>query len=157
MGEKILRYQPSAISCIFARMTAGYSRRSLVDKLGIKPPTRIALLQAPRGYRTTLGALPDGVKVATSARGSFPFIQYFVTRRSELERRFATLKRGLEMDGSLWISWPKGQSGVRTDINENVVRDIALANGLVDVKVCAVDDVWSGLKLVRRLKDRTSR
>jgi len=138
-------------------MTSGYSGRSLVDKLGIKPATRIALLDAPRGYRRTLGALPPGVRVTTNVRGMLPFIQYFVTRRAVLERRFAALKRALRMDGSLWISWPKGQSGVRTDVNENVVREVALANGLVDVKVCAVNEVWSGLKLVRRLRDRASR
>ena len=138
-------------------MTSGYSGRSLVDKLGIKPATRIALLDAPPGYRRTLGALPPGVRVTTNVRGTLPFIQYFVTRRAVLERRFAALKRALRMDGSLWISWPKGQSDVRTDVNENVVREVALANGLVDVKVCAVDEVWSGLKLVRRLRDRASR
>ena len=134
-----------------------HSETPLIRKLGIKPATRIALLAAPKGYRTTLGALPAGVKIATSARGSFPFIQYFVTRRSELQRRFGALKRALSIDGCLWISWPKGQSGVRTDVKENVVREVALANGLVDVKVCAVDEVWSGLKLVRRLRQRASR
>lgn len=133
---------------------AGYSQRSLVDKLGIKPGTRIAILNAPRGYRATLGKLPAGTRVVSALRGPLPFIHFFTARRAELETRFASLKQALEPAGALWVSWPKTSSGVATDLTENVVRDIALAGGLVDVKVAAVDEVWSGLKLVRRLKDR---
>ena len=133
---------------------AGYSSRSLVDKLGIKPGTRIAILGAPRGYRATLGKLPPGVTVAAAARGALPFIQFFARSRVALESKFPTLVRALEPDGALWISWPKKASGVPTDLTEDVVRNVALAGGLVDVKVAAVDDIWSGLKLVRRLKDR---
>ena len=133
---------------------AGYSNRSLVDKLGIKPRTRIAILQAPRGYRAALGKLPPGVRIVTSVRGEFPVIQFFATTRVELERKFAGLVRALEPAGALWVSWPKKASGVSSDLTEDVVRNVALAGGLVDVKVAAVDDVWSGLKLVRRLKDR---
>ena len=135
-------------------MTAGYSHRSLVDKLGIKPHTRIALLGAPRGYRATLGRLPPGVAVTPSVRGKLPFIQVFTTRRAALEPRFPALKRALATAGALWISWPKKASGVPTDLTEDVVRAVALAHGLVDVKVCAVDETWSGLKLVRRIRDR---
>ncbi len=135
-------------------MSAGYSTRSLVDKLGIQPGTRIAIVGAPRGYRSTLGALPAGVTVASSPRGTLPFIHFFTTKRSLLERRFPSLKKTLAQDGALWVSWPKKASGVATDLTEDVVRDVALAGGLVDVKVCAVDQVWSGLKLVRRRKDR---
>jgi hypothetical protein len=133
---------------------AGYSPRSLVEKLGIKPRTRIAIVNAPRGYRATLGKLPPGVTVATAARGSLPFIQFFTTSRRALEAKFAGLVRALAPDGALWVSWPKRASGVATDMTEDVVRAVALPRGLVDVKVCAVDDVWSGLKLVRRLKHR---
>jgi hypothetical protein len=109
---------------------------------------------APRGYRATLGALPPGVTTTETLRGTLPFIHFFTKQRAALESRFPMLKRALATDGVLWISWPKQSSGVVTDVSENDVRDVALANGLVDVKVCAVDEVWSGLKLVRRLKDR---
>ena len=134
--------------------TSGYSGKRLVDKLGIKPGMRIALVGAPRGYRSTLGPLPIGVVVATAPRGTLPFIHFFATKRVLLERRFPLLKRALAQQGALWVSWPKKASGVATDLTEDVVREVALAGGLVDVKVCAVDDVWSGLKLVRRLRDR---
>jgi uncharacterized RDD family membrane protein YckC len=135
-------------------MPAGYSLRSLVEKLGIAPGARIAILNAPRGYRATLGTLPPGVRVATAARGPLPFIQFFTTSRKALEGKFAALVRALAPDGALWVSWPKRASGVATDVTEDVVRAVALPRGLVDVKVCAVDEVWSGLKLVRRLKNR---
>lgn len=133
---------------------AGYSGRRLVDKLGIKPGSRIAIIRPPPGFRATLGKLPAGVTVAPSARGTLPFIYFFVDSRGVLERRIHGLLRALEPAGSLWISWPKQASGVPTDLTEDVIRDVALAIGLVDVKVVAVDNVWSGLKLVRRLKDR---
>jgi hypothetical protein len=135
-------------------MTAGYSGKSLVEKLGIKPGMRLAIIGPPSGYRTTLGALPPGVSVLASPRGTLPFIHLFTTKRSLLERRFPALQRALAQDGALWVSWPKKSSGVATDLTEDVVRDVALAGGLVDVKVCAVDAVWSGLKLVRRVRDR---
>ena len=135
-------------------MPAGYSLRPLVAKLGIKPNTRIAIMGAPRGYRATLGPLPEGVALSTTLRGTLPFIHFFTKQRAALESRFPMLKRALSTDGALWVSWPKQSSGVATDLTENDVRDVALTNGLVDVKVCAVDDVWSGLKLVRRVTDR---
>ena len=137
-------------------MSAGYSSRSLVAKLGIKPHTRIAVIGAPRGYRSTLGALPPGVAIATTLRGTLPVIHFFTKQRASLESRFPILMRALTADGALWISWPKQASGVATDLTEDGVRAVALAHGLVDVKVCAVDDVWSGLKLVRRVRDRAS-
>ena len=135
-------------------MPAGYSQRSLVEKLGIKPGMRVAILNAPRGYRATLGTLPAGVTVAVSPREPLPFIQFFAVSRSVLESRLPELVRALEPAGALWVSWPKKASGMPTDLTEDVVRAIALPTGLVDVKVAAVDDVWSGLKLVRRLKNR---
>ena len=127
---------------------AGYSQRSLVEKLGIKTGARIAILNAPRGYRATLGSLPPGVVLASAARGSFPFIQFFTTTRKALEGKLAALLRALAPAGALWVSWPKKTSGVATDLSDVVVRDTALPLGLVDIKVCAVDDVWSGLKFV---------
>jgi hypothetical protein len=133
---------------------AGYSPKPLVAKLGIRPGARLVFLDPPPGYAMTLGPLPEGVVAAKTLRGTFDFIQFFTAKRAELERRFAALAGALAPDGMLWISWPKKASGVATDVTENVVREIALAGGLVDVKVCAVDDTWSGLKLVRRLKDR---
>src|SRR5574341_77705 len=133
---------------------AGYSQRTLVAKLGIKPGFRIAVVNAPRGYRTTLGRLPAGVSVRATARGPLPFIHFFTDRARTLEGKFPTLARALTPDGALWISWPKKAAAVPTDLTEDVVRATGLRHGLVDVKVCAVDDVWSGLKFVRRLEDR---
>jgi hypothetical protein len=136
-------------------MGAGYSPRTLVEKLGIKPHTRIAVIGAPRGYRATLGTLPPGVRVTATLRGgTLPLIQFFTKQRAALRRSFPALKRALAVDGALWVSWPKKASGVATDMTEDGVRAVALPHGLVDVKVCAVDEVWSGLKLVRRLKNR---
>jgi hypothetical protein len=136
-----------------ARMPAGYSTRSLSDKLGIKAGARIAFVGAPKGYDATLGELPP-VTQAKTLRGPLDLIQVFVTSRAELARRFPTLKKALAIDGALWVSWPKKASGVATDVVEDVVREIGLAQGLVDVKVCAVDETWSGLKFVYRLADR---
>ncbi len=135
-------------------MPAGYSHRTLVQKLGIPAGERIAILGAPPGYDRTLGRLPAGVTVGRSARGPLRFIQYFATRRRTLAARMPTLVRNLADAGALWISWPKRASGVETDLTEDAVRAEALAAGLVDVKVCAVDETWSGLKLMRRVKDR---
>ena len=125
-----------------------------MEKLGIKPRTRVAIIDPPRGFRATLGKLPDGVTVASRASSTYPFIHFFTKRRAMLESKLPSLLRALEIDGALWISWPKKSSGVDTDLTEDVVRAVALPTGLVDVKVAAVDDVWSALKLVRRLKNR---
>ena len=133
---------------------AGYSGKPLVAKLGIKPDTRIAILRAPKGYDRVLGKLPPRVTRRPSIVGPLDFVQFFTNEKRELERRFAALARSLAPAGMLWISWPKQASGVATDLTEDMIRAIGLAHGLVDVKVAAVDDVWSGLKFVRRLKDR---
>ena len=125
-----------------------------MQKLGIKSGSTIAVLGAPRGYARTLGKLPPGVTHRASAVGPLDLIQFFTSERQELERRFAALARALAPAGMLWISWPKKASGVATDLTEEVIRVVGLAHGLVDVKVAAVDDVWSGLKFVRRIKDR---
>ena len=133
---------------------AGYSGKPLVAKLGIKPDTRIAILRAPKGYDRVLGKLPPRVTRRPSIVGPLDFVQFFTNEKRELERRFAALARSLAPAGMLWISWPKQASGVATDLTEDVIRAVGLAHGLVDVKVAAVDDVWSGLKFVRRLEDR---
>src|SRR5271169_4455917 len=135
-------------------MAAGYSKRSLVDKLGIKDGEKVAILSSPANYSATLGPLPKKVVAVKKLQAGIDFIHFFSKQRHELETKFASLKQALAQDGILWISWPKGASGVATDLTENIVREIGLRNGLVDIKVCAVDETWSGLKFVYRLKDR---
>ena len=135
-------------------MAAGYSKKSLVEKLGIKGGFAISIIGAPENYAATLGKLPSNVKQSKKLKGSLDFIQFFCSQRSLLEDRFPTLKGALSPSGMLWVSWPKASSGVPADLTENVVREIGLRNGLVDVKVCAVDEVWSGLMFVYRIKDR---
>ena len=109
-------------------------------------------LSAPPDFPDTIGVMPDGLKPVT--RGRLDFALLFVRAQSELRKRFPQLRDRLESNGTLWVSWPKKTSGVETDLSENIVREIGLAAGLVDVKVCAVDDTWSGLKFVWRLRDR---
>ena len=134
---------------------AGYSGTPLPKKLGIGEGARLALVRAPDGFAAFLAPLlPNGVRVRSRLSGTLDVVLFFVTRRSELERRFAGMARALEPAGGLWIAWPKKTAGVATDLSENVVREIGLGNGLVDNKVCAVDDVWSGLRFVYRLADR---
>jgi len=135
-----------------AAKTAGYSGTPLVDKLGIKPGSRLQFVDAPANLPALLGPLPAGARAV--GRGALDFAMLFVKSGSELEKRFGKLRDRLESNGILWVSWPKKVSGVSTDLTENVVREVGLAEGLVDVKVCAVDETWSGLKFVRRLKDR---
>ncbi|HMG70856.1 MAG TPA: DUF3052 domain-containing protein [Gemmatimonadaceae bacterium] len=130
----------------------GYSGTPLIDKLGIKPGKRAQFVSEPKEFAGLLGELPDGVRFAS--RGALDFAILFVKTRSELEKRFAPLRDRLESNGMLWVSWPKKTSGVTTDLTEGVVRTFGLESGLVDVKVCAIDETWSGLKFVRRLKDR---
>ncbi|HJP32273.1 MAG TPA: DUF3052 family protein [Candidatus Latescibacteria bacterium] len=132
----------------------GYAKRSLIDKLGLKSGHRACFHGAPDDYESTLGVLPEEVTVVRQLRGEFDFIQFFTDRRAVLGKRLPALKKALKKDGMLWVSWPKKASGVPTDVTEDVVRETALGNGLVDVKVAAVDDVWSGLKLVYRKRDR---
>jgi hypothetical protein len=136
---------------------AGYSGTPLVRKLGIKQDARLGLVSAPDGFGETLGDLPEGVSVRRRARGPLDVIVAFHLRRAELERRLNTLRNALDPAGGLWIAWPKRASGVATDLDENVVRALGLAAGLVDNKVCAIDEVWSGLRLVYRLRDRPGR
>ena len=133
---------------------AGYSGTPLPQKLGIKPGARLALLNAPEDFDRTLGDLPEGVSVRSRARGPFDVIVHFSDHERELRRRFDALARALDPAGGLWIAWPKRASGVPTDLSDGVVREIGLAAGLVDNKVCAIDETWSGLRFVIRLGDR---
>jgi len=134
---------------------AGYSGTPLPRKLGIKPGHRVLALGAPDGFADgTLGELPDGVALRTTARGTADVIVSFHDRRAELARRMPRLRELMEPAAGLWIAWPKRTSGVDTDLTEDLVRELALANRLVDNKVCAIDETWSGLRLVIRLRDR---
>lgn len=133
---------------------AGYSERSLSEKLGIKPGTQVVALGAPRSYAALLRRLPKGAMLHARLPPAPQFIHRFARHRHELEADLPRLAQALSDTGTLWVSWPKKASGVETDLTENIIRDIALAHGLVDVKVCAVDEVWSGLKFVRRVENR---
>jgi hypothetical protein len=135
-------------------MSAGYSGTPLLKKLGIKSGQRIIILGAPDGYVETLGDLPDGLDIAEELSGLFDFIHFFTMERNSFETRFLDLKAALAKDGMLWISWPKKAARMATDLDENIIREFGLANGLVDVKVAAIDERWSGLKFVYRVKDR---
>ena len=133
---------------------AGYSGTPLAQKLGIKSGHRLALVSAPAGFERQLEGLPDAVTIARQARGTADVIVLFSERAADLAPRFASASRHLDPAGGLWVAWPKKASGRATDLTENTVREIGLATGLVDNKVCAVDEVWSGLRFVVRLVDR---
>jgi hypothetical protein len=130
---------------------AGYSGTPLVRKLGIKPGSAVAFDGEPPGFRSALEGLPDDLD---DGPGPLDLALLFTIARDDLAARFAPLAGKLKPAGALWVAWPKKASGVATDLTENVVREVGLAAGLVDVKVCAIDDVWSGLKFVVRLADR---
>lgn len=132
---------------------AGYSGTPLEKKLGIKAEFNVAFVNAPENFVKQLD-LPPGVNVKSISKSkSLDFIHVFVKSQKTLTAAFECSRR-MKPSGMLWVSWPKKTSGVTTDVNENLVREVGLAAGLVDVKICAVDDVWSGLKFVYRLKDR---
>jgi hypothetical protein len=137
-------------------MPAGYSGTPLPQKLGIKAGSRVCLVLAPPSFTRTLGALPEGVMLrhTPTAQAIFDVIVVFVTKRARLERQLSSLRRLMDPAGGLWVAWPKKTSGVSTDMTEQVVRDVALPTGLVDNKVCAIDDTWSGLRLVIRVEHR---
>ena len=128
---------------------AGYSGTPLVKKLGIRERARLRFENAPAGFVDLVGALPAG---ATLCRSNAPadHVHLFVTERATLAARLAAVRRELASDATLWISWPKRASKVETDVTEDVIRALALPLGFVDVKVCAIDATWSGLKLVVR-------
>lgn len=136
---------------------AGYSGTPLPKKLGIKPGHRVRFVGAPPEFADALGELPAPLDIVASGDDgatALDLVVFFTTSADELRARFDRLARSLVPAGMLWIAWPKKASRVPTDLTEDVVREIALARGMVDVKVCAIDAVWSGLKLVVRLKDR---
>lgn len=133
---------------------AGYSGTPLLKKLGIKPDSVIYALNPPDMYFDWISPLPENCKVKTKLSGDTDFIHLFIKENKMFQKEFSNSKKYLKKDGMLWISWPKKSSKVVTDLDENIIRDFGLKCGLVDVKVCAVDDVWSGLKFVFRVKDR---
>jgi len=135
-------------------MPAGSSAKPLAEKLGIKEGFAVVVIHPPKDYKRLLGRLPERVTIWERLDGRVDIIHAFVRTRADLEARFLAWKEVLPPDGSLWVSWPKQAAGVPTNLTEDVVRATALAQGLVDVKVCAVDETWSGLKLVYRTKDR---
>jgi hypothetical protein len=135
-------------------MCAGYPAKPLAAKLGIKSGFVVAVVHPPDNYRRLLGRIPRNVVVQDRLAEGADIVHAFVKARSEIDREFERWKGSIRPSGCLWVSWPKRVSGVATDLTEQVVRDVALAHGLVNVKVAAIDDTWSGLKLVFRLVDR---
>ena len=133
---------------------AGYSGTPLPRKLGIKEGHDVCFSRAPAEFADALGEPPEEVRVRTRLGRDHDVIVAFFTRRAELERRLEALAQALDVDGGLWIAWPKRSSGVATDVTEDTLRDVALPRGLVDNKVCAIDETWSGLRLVFRAADR---
>jgi len=135
---------------------AGYSGTPLSKKLGIKPGHRVALLNAPDGIQQTLGELPEAVELLTDSRSGpgLDVIIFFTTELSDLKMRFNAIAKRLTPSGGFWIAWPKRASGVATDLTEDIIRVVGLDAGLVDNKVCAIDETWSGLRFVIRVQDR---
>ena len=136
---------------------AGYSGTPLVHKLGIKEGFVVGLVNPPKGFETQLGSLPDKVRIATRLSKRIDVLVFFADTEAILKRSFARLAEKLASNGMLWIAWPKKSSGVPTDLSFETVQRVGLQVGLVDVKICALDEVWSGLKFVYRLRDRGSR
>ncbi|MEO8540028.1 MAG: DUF3052 domain-containing protein [bacterium] len=133
---------------------AGYSGTPLPQKLGMKPGSRVALVSPPEDFLETLGSLPEAVTFTAPGEPNLDVIVCFARQPDEVERRFLELKPLLAWTGGLWFAWPKKQPGQPQTLLENTVREIGLAAGLVDNKVCAIDDRWSGLRFVWRVQDR---
>jgi hypothetical protein len=131
-------------------MSAGYSGTPLAKKLGIKPGLRVSAPGAPANYRKLLAPLPDGVEFQTRISKTTDIVHLFTASKAELAKSLATWLKVLAPEAAIWVSWPKKTSKVATDITEDTIRAVALPMGLVDIKVCAVDETWSGLKLVLR-------
>ena len=134
---------------------AGYSGTPLAKKLGIKPNTLLCVVNAPADYDALLQPLPENVAIVREATDELDILHVFVKRRSELIESINEYKDKIKQNGAIWVSWPKKAARIATDVTEDTVREVALPLGLVDIKVCAVDDVWSGLKLVIRKENRT--
>lgn len=133
---------------------AGYSGTPLAKKLGIKDNFRLMFLNAPEGFQEELGQLPQGVEIASRGNKPFNLIVLFSKSERTLEKDFPKLTGRIARDGMIWVAWPKKSSGVATDLSFLTVQTVGLRAGLVDVKICAVNEIWSGLKFVYRLKDR---
>jgi hypothetical protein len=136
-------------------MTAsGYSGTPLAKKLGIKERFKIRLVNQPAYYFDLFTDLPENVEILTNKKNTKNLVHYFTKKATDLHRDIQSLRREIFPSGILWISWPKKASKIQTDVTEDIIRNMALANGLVDIKVCAIDETWSGLKLVVPVKDR---
>ncbi len=133
---------------------AGYSNKNLIDKLGVRDGMKAIVMRAPKGYLDELPALEERAKVSTRLAGRFDFIQYFATSVEQLGAVMPNLALHLEPNGMLWVTWAKRTSPLHTGLTDSIVRELGLKAGLVDVKVAAVTDDWSGLKFVYRLSDR---
>jgi hypothetical protein len=131
-------------------MPAGYSGTPLPQKLGVKEGMEVTVIAAPTNYRRLLGTVARSMTFSDRAVKGTGFVHLFVTRRADLEKNLRQLRKQISGDGIVWVSWPKKTSGVHTDVTEDLIRDVALPLGFVDVKVCAVDETWSGLKLMIR-------
>jgi hypothetical protein len=133
---------------------AGYSKTPLAQKLGIKPGMNVAALNPPAGYRKLLAPLPAGVSFTEKATAGVGFVHLFATERRVLEKELKRLRGLIDDAGVLWTSWPKKSADLGSDITEDVIREVCLPLGFVDTKVCAVDETWSGLKLMIRPENR---
>ena len=138
----------------FVMTTIGYSGTSLAKKLGLKSPLKLLTINVPKEYKSWLGDLPEGVSLMTKANTPIEAAHVFATESAILDATLSNLRNELKQDGFIWVSWPKKASKVPTDITEDTIRVIALPLGFVDIKVCAVSEVWSGLKLVIRKSER---
>ena len=137
-------------------MTKGYSGTPLAKKLGFGAQARVTLLDEPDGFRALLDPLPDGVSFRTSMGRAPDLVVAFFTERARLERRIAALAKAIFPAAGLWIAWPKKASKMATDVDDGVVRAVGLAAGIVDIKVCAIDATWSGLRFAHRRENRPS-
>ena len=133
---------------------AGYSGTPLVKKLGIKEGFKLLAVNAPDDYLKLLGALPDRTEFISGSKNDVSMIHPFIRSRKEMEKWLPKILKQIKQDGMIWVSWPKKSSGTVTDVTEDIIRETALPLGLVDIKVCAVDETWSGLKLVIRKENR---
>ena len=133
---------------------AGYSETPLPQKLGIKPGLTVVTINTPKNYRRLLGTIPEGVTFSNHLRSDSTFVHVFIGKHSELANRLPVLREKIADAATVWVSWPKRSSGVPTDVTEDVIRAVALPLGFVDVKVCAIDETWSALKLMVRRENR---
>ena len=141
---------------MFGREMAGYSATPLVQKLGIRAGVRVLIINAPNEYEQLVADLPEGARLSRRITAPIAFVHLFVRHRAEVEKQLKVLRPKLSDSGTLWVSWPKKSAGIATDVTEDTIREAALPLGLVDTKVCAVNDVWSALKLVIRQRNRKS-